>query len=44
MDVLKEHRQLQPMYACDGATAETFENWLYVINQKKVHGREEREV
>lgn len=35
MDVLKEQRQLQPMYACDGVTAETFENWSHVINQKK---------
>lgn len=35
MDVLKEQRQLQPMYTHDEATAETFENWSYVINKKK---------
>lgn len=44
MDVLKEKRQLQPIYACDGGTAKRFENWSYVINQKKVHVRGEREV
>lgn len=39
--MLKEQGQLRPTYAFDGATAETFENWSSVINQKK-HVAEKR--